>query len=681
MDIKMTKIDIKIMQKFLDNITLQIDNAKNNIEINTIIENLVQSMTDSQKSSLWIYDEQKAILLREREESQLRELSVQTKKGLLYSCFATKKAFLCNNLSTHEDFDETIDNPDKINIKSKIMIPLIDDDKFLGILTAYSSYDSMDDFSNDDLEMMQAISPYVINAIFSMKANNIKTQKPEFERRSTDTIKKLKDIEESRDNTHSAQEILDYTSNIVHDIRTPANGLFGFLELLEEQLEHPRLKKYIHHAKESASLINDLTTSILDGVSRKREMQKSKVEKVNSSKFFADIAEIFSANMYKKQINYNIYIDTSLPKEVSLEGIKIKRIIMNLISNAYKFTPTNSSIEFSVRYKAKDKRIHIFIKDTGIGIRKDKQEQIFEAFKQAEEDTGLNYGGTGLGLAICAGYVKELGGKLSIDSTPNKGSTFYFDIPLELDDETPKFNTINNSDIEIAVLMSPENKITANNIARYLVKMGIGKANITAITNLNMLRTNTSHIISFENKFDDATKKYIEEKSLKALVVEENLLSLEIKQEGILLISEYGYYADSLYSFVDIKNLPRVLIVDDDKISVTLIKTILEDELCEISIAYDGETGLEMLKSAASYNRPYKIAFVDNYMPGITGHEVLEKFRNFEKENKLSPVKAISISGESQSDKDIKKLFDIYVSKPFNLKDILSIYHNITYTD
>jgi signal transduction histidine kinase len=98
----------------------------------------------------------------------------------------------------------------------------------------------------------------------------------------------------------------------------------------------------------------------------------------NPSKFFANIAETFSANMYNKGIIFNIYLDPLLPKEITVEDVILKRVLMNLLNNAYKFTPAKHSVTFSVEYDKEGQRLKIAVSDTGIGIAKEKQEEIFK---------------------------------------------------------------------------------------------------------------------------------------------------------------------------------------------------------------------------------------------------------------------------------------------------------------
>jgi len=672
-------IDIDVLKNKLENTVDNIDMSKNNIEINLIVENIIKEITDAEYASVWMYES--PMLLRERKEG-IREVSMDNKEGLLYKCFVTKEAGIYNYLSSEKGYNPSIDNPDNIKMKSKIMIPLFKNDKFIGIVTAYSSIKKIKKFTKDDLEIFQAIIPFVVDTVYKMQTNSKEDVHRErrvrdstdngLRRRHNDTIENLDKLEVSRTATKNEQEMLEYVSTIVHDIRTPANGLLGFLEILEDQIEDIRLKEYIEHARSSAALINTLTTSILDGVSAKREPENSGMETVNTIKFFADIGEVFSANLYKKKICYNIFIDPMVPKEIVIDSMKVKRVVMNLISNAVKFTAEDGAIEFSVRYKQKEKKLHIFVKDNGIGIAKERQKDIFEAFKQAEENTKDLYGGTGLGLSICAKYVKELGGKLQIDSELDKGSIFYFDIPLEIQDNTLKFQVLKKGNIQLSMLLEKENTFVANHIIRYLMKIGIDTDNINTVSNIERIGAECTHIIIFESKLNKETLAYAREHNMEILVVEENLLSLTPNIIGdAMLISQYGYFGEKLYSFASVDHIPKVLIVEDDRISTVLLKTMLKDEYCEIDSVNNGEEGLRVLSAALEKNTPYDIIYTDHNMPLLTGSEMLRMYDILEKE-KLSEHHTItvSISGDLR-DKEGLFAFDFFATKPFKKKEIV----------
>lgn len=683
----MSTLIVKSLQAQLQTVSKEIQEANDNIEINTIVENFVTKLMDSEFASIWFYDAQKGTLLRERGSKSVREISINKKCGVLYKCFMTKEHAIYNYLTSEKGYEASVDNPDDIKMKSKVMLPLIDNDRLIGIVTAYTSVKKVNVFTEDDLEVLKAISPYIIDTIYKMHPDakidvedERSRRKDHSKRAETEALHKVQKVQNSRAEVETSDETLAFMSNSIHDIRTPANTLFGFLDLLQEQVHEPRLSQYIQNAKESAGLINDLTTSILDRISSQREREESKKEKIDSVKFFSSVAEMFSSNMYSKKLHYNVFIDPLMPKEILTESLKLKRIIMNLINNAYKFTPTNHSVEFSVRYKAKDKKLIISVKDTGIGIAQEKQKDIFKAFKQAEDTTVLNYGGTGLGLAISSDYVKDLGGQFKLQSETDKGSEFSFDIPVDNNKVIPSFAPINNKDIKIAILMDGLNNFSASNIAKYLSTFGLQNEQIVAVASSSTYPSDMTHLISFQNKTDSSVVASAVAKNFKCMLVEENLFSVDKDDfhNSFELISQYTCYVNELYAFISSKVMPKVLIVDDDKISVSLIKTLLEGEFCKVSVAMDGEEALNLLISAQRSGDPFSLAYLDNKMPVISGLGVIKRFRAYEKEKQLKPIYAVSISGDILNNEDDRKHFNAFTGKPFEKKDIREALYKIS---
>ena len=674
----MGKIDAAELKDLLNDTTRKMKSTNDNIELNTLIEKLIVSVMDSEFASLWIFDEEKVLLLRERNNDSVRELSMLDQRGVLAKCFFTLSGGIYNYLASEKEYRPETDNPDEIRMKSKIIVPMLDGERLIGIATAYSSVQKIKNFDEDDMELFEAIVPYLTNVIYrmhpKMKENN--SEKVYISQRlldeSNDVVEKVEKIQQTQKETETSDATLTFLSNTVHDIRRPANTLYGFLELLEDQLDNPRLLQYIHSAKESAQFINDLTTSILDRVSSQRERTKTEPVQISPAKFFADIAEIFSANMFNKKIAFNVYIDPFIAKEIVVEDIILKRIIMNLVSNAHKFTPRKKTIDFSVQYKPATQHLLISVKDTGIGIAKEKQKEIFKAFEQAEEDTGIQYGGTGLGLAISAQYVKDLGGELKLESELDVGSTFYFDIPIEVTNKTVTFKPVKNKNIHLGILLDNKNVFTGKNLMRYLMKMGIDKENISPTKNIAKLPKKTTHLICFQSQLNDDIITLTQNKKIELLIVEESFLSLLEKEteDKLTIISQYGYYANTLHTFISNKTQMKVLIVDDDKINIQLISAILEEEFCHIETATDGKAALKMLEDGVKGGEPYSLVYLDNHMPKLTGTEVITQFRAFEKKVDMDPVFAVYISGDTVENTPRNSMFDAFVAKPFNKKKI-----------
>jgi signal transduction histidine kinase/CheY-like chemotaxis protein len=683
----MGQIQLDDLKQLVSESTRKIQNLHSKQEINAVVETLVTQVMDSEYASLWVFQRETASLIRAREDDSTNEISMLGQHGVLAKCFFTLSSGIFNYLASEKEYLPDVDNPDNIKIKSKIIVPIVDGENFLGIITAYSSIKKIKNFSQDDLELLETLVPFLINVIYVMYPE-LKGQEEEVyinERlieSSQDLVDKVGAIQQQQQHTEGSDETLNFLANTVHDIRTPANSLYGFLELLEEQLDDPRLLQYLHNAKESAFFINDLTTSILDRISSQRARPDEEITEVNPTRFFADIAESFSANMYNKGLTYNIYIDPALPKGIKTEQTILKRTLMNLLNNAYKFTPSGREVSLLVQYKPKDKKIKVSVTDTGIGIAPEKQEEIFHAFTQAEDDTKETYGGTGLGLTICAEYVDKLGGKLKLKSELEKGSTFYFSIPVEVTDAETLFQPIKNRQLKVSILLDKKNIPSTRNIARYLIAMGIEKSQIQTFQNIHTIPDQVTHLICFQDKLTDTILAEAKQKNIPLLIIEEKFLSLlEQPDDHSSVISQYGYYAKDLYESINGNQPLRKLVADDDKINLELIKAILAEEFCQIDTVTDGKAAVEMLQKSVKEGMPYQIVYLDKHMPILSGPDVIALYRQEEKTKGAPRIFAVSISGDGKPDESNKQLFDMHVGKPFNkkaIKETLSLAKTLT---
>jgi len=673
----MEKIAMNDLKQLVKETTLKLKTAKDNVEINAIAENLVKKVMGTEFASLWIFDKDTATLVRERNDDSTNAISMLGQHGVLAKCFFTLSSGIYNYLASEKEYLPEVDNPDNIRIKSKIIVPIIDGDRFLGMVTAYSSIKNIKNFTQDDLDILEALVPFLTHVIYTMHPE-MKEEELEdiyisdrLMEESKSMVEKVVEIQQEQEQTESTDATMSFLANTVHDIRTPANTLYGFLELLEDQLEDARLLQYIHNAKESAHFINDLTTSILDRVSSQRERAKAKPVQLNPTRFFANTAEAFSANMYNKGLIFNIYIDPLLPKEITIEDVMLKRVLMNLLNNAYKFTPAKHSVTLAVQYDAGSQKVKISVTDTGIGIAKEKQEEIFKAFTQAEEDTKLNYGGTGLGLSICAEYVRELGGKLELKSKLDKGSSFYFSIPLEVNNPAPMFSSVSSDHLRISIFLNKENVESSKNLVRYLLRMGVQKEQVNAVKSIQSLPSDVTHIVCYQNMLTDEIVTWCKKNKVPLLVMEEEFLSLLGGDEkDYTIVSQYSYYANILHKLLADSKPMRILIADDDKINIELIKAIIEEEFCLVDTAMDGKVALEMMKKGVDEGSPYAIVYLDKHMPVLSGSEVISDFRQYEESKGDHRVFAVSISGDEKKDDKGSSLFDMYVGKPFNKKAI-----------
>lgn len=241
-----------------------------------------------------------------------------------------------------------------------------------------------------------------------------------------ETEEKLKEEKKKAESSEKVKQL--FLANMSHEIRTPMNGILGFARLLQESNIDEEQRKYIDIILQSGDNLLVIINDILDfskieaGKVVFEIMPFHLLDSINST------IDLQAAKAEQKNIKLNVQIDQKLPVMVQGDTVRLNQILLNLISNAIKFTEAgevNVSVT-EVKQTMKDVVIQFSVKDTGIGIPYEQQHKIFEIFEQATTDTGRKFGGTGLGLSIVKQLVELQGGKISLKSKPGEGSEFTF---------------------------------------------------------------------------------------------------------------------------------------------------------------------------------------------------------------------------------------------------------------
>lgn len=226
----------------------------------------------------------------------------------------------------------------------------------------------------------------------------------------------------------------EFLANISHEIRTPMNAILGMANRILKTPLDQQQKHYLNTLKSSADSLLTLLNDLLDFSKIESGKFNLHVARFSLNSCVQDAFRSITLTAQEKGITTKIDIDTNVPDEVVGDSIRLRQVLVNLLSNAAKFTE-QGEIALRVRCKSADEQqaeLHFTVRDTGIGIPTELQSDIFEAFRQADGSTTRLYGGTGLGLAICSQLVELMSGRIWVESEPGFGSRFHFTAKLGL---------------------------------------------------------------------------------------------------------------------------------------------------------------------------------------------------------------------------------------------------------
>jgi CheY-like chemotaxis protein len=393
----------------------------------------------------------------------------------------------------------------------------------------------------------------------------------------------------------------------------------------------------------------------------------------------------------------SIYSDPNIPTTLLGDPTKLSQVLINLISNAIKFTPNGGTIYITMKLTAKTKRsatIYFSVKDTGIGISEEEKDKIFDAFSQADASTSRKYGGTGLGLSISSQLIKYMGGVLDIRSRKGVGSNFFFSLKFKQIKDSSENRYLNLSNYKIGYISDDID--SAKNLKIYIeyqraefrvytIKdiLSIPKDELPHLLLIDysslkrdidiesFLKFNLKIVLIVENDMEKelrVLKNRVDKLLYKPINLTRTLRALEILKKSKNIVKPKPQ------NKIEFKNI-KALVAEDNFINQKLMKKILDNFGIDVTIVNNGEEALKFRRL-----KDYDIIFMDIQMPIMGGIQATREIFNFEvKENKKHiPIIALTANAQ-KGDKEryINEGMDDYISKPMKideLKDVLEKY-------
>lgn len=304
------------------------------------------------------------------------------------------------------------------------------EDRYMDDLVATNRYDF---FEKNFIRKDGSIFPALVRGIRFLNEDN-----------QWVTLSVIQDISEQKQHEAQLQEAKDvaeraslakseFLANMSHEIRTPLNGVIGFTDLLMQTPLTDTQLQYMKTVNQSGHALLDLINDILDFSKIEAGKMDLSVERSDLFLLGEQVADITKYQAHSKQLELLVHVSPTLPRFLYVDDVRLRQILVNLLTNAIKFT---SKGEVLLHVSEKEdlgkgkKRYRFTVKDTGIGIAKDKQVKIFEAFSQEDASTTRKFGGTGLGLTISNKLLGLMGSHLQIESKIGIGSEFFFDLDV-----------------------------------------------------------------------------------------------------------------------------------------------------------------------------------------------------------------------------------------------------------
>ncbi|NDV23966.1 AAA family ATPase [Desulfovibrio sp. JC022] len=507
----------------------------------------------------------------------------------------------------------------------------------------------------------------------------------------------------------------DFLASMSHEIRTPMNAILGMADMLWESRLSKTQRNYVKIFRNAGENLLLLINDILD--LSKIEAGQIDLEEIdfNLEELFEEIGSIFALRAQIKNINFCWYIDPDVPRIITGDPTRLRQIIVNLVGNSLKFTE-KGTITFEAGITEAG-YLRFMIKDTGVGIPKEKMNSIFDTFSQADSSTTRNFGGTGLGLSICSRMVESMHGGIFVSSVEEKGSAFVFTISAEFPMQPEQSPPLESC----AILLVDHESICRDYLSHSLSDLG---AKVYPAESLGESSAHAAEISlsSYENnillvgqpegeddRFEILKKlKHGPCQGWKLMMIMEakpqpratarakqlcaTYVHRPVHPQAIVEDIRYAHTCEASYEHneeteyeldpeqiemmensttkesVSPENL-SILLVEDSEDNRMVIDLFLKETPYKITYAENGQEGLEKYKEGK-----YGIVLMDIQMPIMDGYEATKAIRQYEEENNLEQTPIMALTANAFQDDEQRALdygCTAHMAKPVKKKKLL----------
>ncbi|MCL2920205.1 response regulator [Shewanella litorisediminis] len=520
----------------------------------------------------------------------------------------------------------------------------------------------------------------------------------------TEQLKREQELADAREQALQASRTKsDFLANMSHEIRTPMNAVLGLLQMTLQTELPPRPRDYLQKTQQAAKSLLALLNDILDF--SKIEAGRIELEQQDFSlqQLLGEMGSILSSQVQQKNIELVYQVAPSVPDQLIGDSLRLRQILLNVLSNAIKFTEAGNIIT-RIDADLGDKgvcQLHIEIQDSGIGMTDAQQAIIFKGFSQADSSISRRYGGTGLGLAITRELVHLMQGDIRVTSSPGVGSTFIIDVQLGFDAAK---NSLGTRFSGVKVLLVEDNQTSRLVFSELLRDLG---CEVTSLDNgLTALKTiETMAPDSFDVLLADWQLPGLDGLELASRV--RHLESLT-RQPGIVIVTAFSqamleaqlkhreeefdatlikpvtrdmlrrclqrvldrHSDDSLNKLFHLPSAPilvgrRLLLVEDNAINRLIATSLLGQLGAEVTEAVDGFQALEILT-----RQQFDLVLMDIQMPGMDGYQTTRKIRN---ELMLADLPIIAMTANAMPEDKLACRdagMNDHIAKPFEIDEV-----------